>query len=290
VLYNQNMKVIRSKILGFCMGVRRAVSLAETETAAGGQVYALGPIVHNPKVAASLEAGGVKTLKELPDSLKNCTVIIQAHGIRPQMEADLRRRGAEIADATCPKVKTSQNKASELSRAGCRLFLAGEAEHAEIKGITGFAAEGSYAVVSNAAEAAAEAKKLHDTAGDVKTALLGQTTISEKEYRAIGEAIRDYFPNLEMEQTICSATKDRQQALRDLLEQVEAVLIAGGKNSANTRRLLAIAQERGKPCALVESASDIPQEFKNFNIVGLASGASTPDSVIDEIEAALNNS
>jgi 4-hydroxy-3-methylbut-2-enyl diphosphate reductase len=280
------MKVIKSAYLGFCMGVRRAVSLASS---CGGQAYALGPIVHNPKVSASLEAGGIKTLKELPDSLKNCTVIIQAHGIRPEIEADLLKRGAKITDATCPKVKTSQLKAQELAKAGYRLFLAGEAEHAEIKGIVGYVGGDNYAVVSNAAEAKIEAKKLLETAPGAKTALIGQTTISEEEYGAIGEAIKEYFPNLEVVQTICSATKDRQSALRGLLGQVEAVLIAGGKNSANTQRLLAIARESGKPCALVESAAEIPREFFNYGAVGLATGASTPDEVIEEIEQALNN-
>jgi 4-hydroxy-3-methylbut-2-enyl diphosphate reductase len=293
VLYNENMKVIKSAFLGFCMGVRRAVSMAEAESVrladCKGQVYTLGPLVHNPKVSASLEARGIKTLKEPPLALNGGSVIIRAHGIRPQTEADLLQKGAKIVDATCPKVKTSQLKAEELARAGYRLFLAGEAEHAEIEGITGYAGEANCAVVSNAAEAASKAKKLRETVTDAKIALIGQTTISEEEYNAIGKAIKEYFPNLEVIQTICSATKDRQHALRDLLGQVEAVLIAGGKDSANTRRLLAIAQESGKPCALVENAAEIPQEFYGYSIVGLSAGASTPDEVIEEIEAAFKN-
>jgi 4-hydroxy-3-methylbut-2-enyl diphosphate reductase len=121
----------------------------------------------------------------------------------------------------------------------------------------------------------------------IKTALIGQTTISEEEYRSIGEAIKKYFPALEIIETICAATRERQDALRELLDKVDAVIIAGGKESANTRRLLAIAEKQGKPCALSESAADIPAGFAAFQTVGLCAGASTPDTVIDEIEDAL---
>jgi 4-hydroxy-3-methylbut-2-enyl diphosphate reductase len=290
------MKIIRSKVLGFCMGVRRAVSLAEAEAdrvkSTGGQVYTFGSLIHNPKVLSDLENRGVKVLKDSQQNLVKSSVIIRAHGIDPKIEKDLRGRGARIVDATCPKVKASQLKAQELSRAGYCLFLAGEAHHAEIEGILGFTKDGESSVsacvvVGNAAEAETAAKKLQEAKKCAKTALIGQTTISEEEYAAIGEAIKKYFPNLEIIQTICSATKDRQKALRDLLDDVDAVIIAGGKDSANTRRLLAIAQESGKPCALIENSGEIPDIFKTFGTVGLSAGASTPDSVIDEIEAEL---
>jgi 4-hydroxy-3-methylbut-2-enyl diphosphate reductase len=142
-------------------------------------------------------------------------------------------------------------------------------------------------VVSNANEAQAAAKKLYETDKDAKTALIGQTTICEEEYSSIGEAVKKYFPALEVVQTICAATRERQQALRRLLDRVEAVIIAGGKDSANTRRLLAIAQESGKPCTLVETAAEIPSAFRAYETVGLCAGASTPDSVIDEIDREL---
>jgi 4-hydroxy-3-methylbut-2-enyl diphosphate reductase len=283
------------------MGVRRAVAAAvaeaSSETDGSGRVYTLGPLIHNPRVLADLESRGIYPAPETLTAvnLDDCSLIIRAHGIDPRFEEDLRNRVGRnsqrsfprIVDATCPKVKASQLKAKELAEKGCMLFLAGEAKHAEVAGILGYAAlhgKTVCTVVSNSAEAQAAAKKLYETGEDAKTALLAQTTFSEEEYKTIGNAIKKYFPDLEIVDTICAATHDRQEALRELLEQVDAVIIAGGKDSANTRRLFAIAQGSGKPCALVETAAEVPPSFRDFEIVGLCAGASTPDSVIEEIE------
>jgi 4-hydroxy-3-methylbut-2-enyl diphosphate reductase len=281
------------------MGVRRAVELAEEVR--DKPVYTLGPLIHNPIVLSDLEKRGIKTIQtqDTTEIGTGSTVIIRAHGIEPDIENDLRSKGASIIDATCPFVKASQLKAKELAEAGYTLFIAGDPQHAEIKGITGYIKAGclsrnikeSYFVFSNICEARESVKQLYEKninystpAG--KTALIGQTTILEEEYNVIGEAIKDFFPNLEIMQTICSASSDRQNALRDLLDQVDAVIIAGGTESANTRRLFAIAKESDKPCAIVQNVSEIPG-FWNYSTVGICAGASTPDSLIDEIEREL---
>lgn len=286
------MEVIRSRVLGFCMGVRRAVdvAIAEAQSANGVPVYTLGSLIHNPNVLEDLKAKGVSQLteNELPRINHPCSVIIRAHGINPKIEKELCDRGIRVIDATCPKVKASQLKAEELSYIGYSLFLAGEADHAEIKGITGYAAGGSFCVVvGNVKEARKAASALYNTNANTKTALLGQTTITQEEYNNIENAIKMFFPNLEVEETICAATNERQQSLRDLLEKTEAVIIVGGEESANTRRLLTIAVESGKPSILAENAAGIPKEFFTYKTVGLCAGASTPDSVIDEIEKKL---
>jgi 4-hydroxy-3-methylbut-2-enyl diphosphate reductase len=318
------MKIIRAEVLGFCMGVRRAVELACSQLTCGKaenpilpapqgdaaapplptpkrKVYTLGPLIHNPQALEDLKQRGIEILDEnkLPENLSGAVVIIRAHGVSPQTEAELRERGAVVVDATCPKVKASQLKAASLAKEGYRLFLAGDESHAEIAGIRGYAEDESQesgvgGIVSCAAEAetaaarlAAEDSKRRDVC-PLKTALLAQTTFSTEEYQAIGEAISRYVSELEIIPTICAATRERQDSLRELLGKVDAVVIAGGKDSANTRRLLAIAQEAGKPCAIVETAADIPPDFFRFETVGLAAGASTPDTVIDEIEQALN--
>jgi 4-hydroxy-3-methylbut-2-enyl diphosphate reductase len=227
-------------------------------------------------------------LCEIP---RGASVIIRAHGISPHTEAELRKRGAAVIDATCAKVKSSQLKAATFAEAGYRLFLAGEQRHAEITGILGYAESKSRcalcAVVGCAEEAKEAAAQLFHTEPGVKTALIGQTTISMDEYRNICGAITPFFPDIEIAQTICAATRERQDSLRDLLDKVEAVIIAGGKDSANTRRLLAIAEAAGKPCALVETPTDIPSNFYTFGVIGLTSGTSTPDAVIDDIECTL---
>jgi len=310
------VKLVRAKVLGFCMGVRRAVEMAvsaaaeevEADTAAlsesaGHPIYTLGPLIHNPQVLDSLAKKGMCILEEEdlfspqqaanPPDFSAATVIIRAHGVCPATEQKLRERGALIIDATCPRVKSSQLAALEMVKKGCRVFLAGERDHAELKGIYGYALSGASGsvepciIVGNPQEAEDAAKALWKEDNTARTALIGQTTISEDEYSAIAETIQKTFPNLEVINTICGATRDRQNALRELCAQVDAVIIAGGKDSANTRRLLSIAQSCGKKAWLVESAEalrtlpvfDTPPE-----IIGISAGASTPDSVIDEIE------
>ncbi|MCL2209347.1 MAG: 4-hydroxy-3-methylbut-2-enyl diphosphate reductase [Treponema sp.] len=284
------MKIIRSKVLGFCMGVERAVEFANAESKRRKHIYSFGSLVHSSRVLSDLRKNGIKDMEELPRNLEDCSVIIRAHGITPLEEKDLRARGAHVVDATCPIVKASQMHAEDLARAGYSIFLAGEAKHAEIEGIAGYAhntASASCILVSGAFEAGRAAKKLYCIKNDSKTALLGQTTIDEDEYGAIGEAIKLFFPNLEIFQTICSATSIRQNALRDLIEQTEAVIIIGGSESANTRRLFAVAGGSGKPCILAEDVSEIPDSFFSYGTVGISAGASTPDYLIDEFEKEL---
>ena len=286
------MTVVRAKVLGFCMGVRRAVGLARAEAEnRTGRVYTLGPLIHNPQALEDLESRGVETLDadDPPPDLGGASVIIRAHGVSPEIEDDLRKRGAVLIDATCPRVKASQLKARSLAEAGRRLFLAGEKSHAEIAGILGYAKAGPFcAVVGDAAEAFAAAERLAAEGGEGGgTALIGQTTISEGEYRDVAAAIAGFFPDLEVAGTICAATRERRDGLRGLLDKVDAVVVVGGRESANTRRLLAIAESAGKPCVLAETAREIPDGFFGFDVIGVAAGASTPDAVIDEVERVL---
>jgi 4-hydroxy-3-methylbut-2-enyl diphosphate reductase len=299
------------------MGVRRAVEMtAEAIDAAAAfnavpspkdrntTLYTLGPLIHNPQVLASLAGRGVKILEETEidnaDAFTGSAVIIlRAHGISPGVEQTLRKRKFRIIDATCPRVKANQNTAFALAKKGYLVFLAGEKDHAELKGIYGYIMAGAAhlaspcIIVGNPEEADHAAGKIKEQElrknGGlfIKTALIGQTTISGDEYRLIAEALKEYFPDLEIKNTICDATRERQNALRDLCSQVEAVVIAGGKDSANTRRLLSIAEDCGKPAWLAETAADLPPECRAFKTIGLCAGASTPDTVIDEIEQAL---
>lgn len=281
------------------MGVRRAVEMAEAEAEKNsGRVFTYGPLIHNPDVLGDLKKKGVEALdKPFVKPEGECAILIRAHGIQPLIETELRDTGCRIVDATCPHVKISQTKAEELASAGYFIFLAGEEKHAEIKGIMGYAQLGYHdqsgepapfcMVVSDPHEAGIKAGTLYRLNHDVKTALLGQTTISEEEYNSIAEAVKNFFPNTEIIQTICGSSTERQQALRELLDEAEAVIVAGGKDSANTRRLLEIAAGSGKPCVSVEKADEIPESFFKYSVVGLSAGASTPDCVIEKIENML---
>ena len=286
------MKLIKADVLGYCMGVRRAVTMAEEAVKAAARaypVYTWGPLIHNPPVLEQFRRQGLEILEgtEVPEDLSSSVVIIRAHGITPQLERLLAGKGARLVDATCPRVKKSQIKARSLSDEGYFIFLAGERRHGELIGIQGYAP--SCLVVADPGEAGERAEALYRCAPTAKTALLGQTTIAPEEYQGIAQAIQAYFPHLEIIDTICKATRERQYALSKLCPQVDALLVLGGKESANTRRLLAIAQAQGKPAWLVEGAADIPSEIRAYPVVGLAAGASTPDELIHHIALTLSN-
>jgi 4-hydroxy-3-methylbut-2-enyl diphosphate reductase len=271
------------------MGVRRAVALALKAAASSPKVCTLGHLIHNPQALESLREQGVYALEwegGIPRSLKDTALVIRAHGIRPDLERRLARQGALLVDATCPNVKRSQLKAKSLAERGYQVFLAGEKRHGEIIGIQGYAP--ACFTVETCDEAAAAARGLCAAAAPPgKSALIGQTTLSPEAYHAIAESIRQVIPDLAVIDTICKATRERQAALRALCRGVDAVVVAGGRESANTRGLLACAG--GKPAWLVETEADIPAEIARFRTVGLSAGASTPDAVIDEIERALQS-
>ncbi|MCL2006447.1 MAG: 4-hydroxy-3-methylbut-2-enyl diphosphate reductase [Treponema sp.] len=283
------MQVVRARVLGFCMGVRRAVETALHVSEYSKSAFTLGPLIHNPTILKMLQDRGVVCLEEnfQPGTIPmESKIIIRAHGISPAVEESLNDQGLRIIDATCPRVKASQDMVKMLSHKGNFIFLAGEENHAEIAGIKGCVESSACFVVANPNEARAAAADLLLSAPP-KTALIGQTTISREEYNAIGKAILEYFPELKIFDTICSATSERQEALIELSEKVDAIIVAGGRDSANTRRLLNLAQNLGKPAWLIESSEDIPKEISRYSSVGLCAGASTPDNLIDEIERAL---
>ena len=286
----QAHQVKRAKVLGYCMGVRRAIDAVYRALAdyPDKTVYTYGPLIHNPITMKLLEAKGVHIVnpdEELkPQITPQSPIIIRAHGISPQKRQELIDCGAIIIDATCPRVIASQFRAAQYAQKGYTIILAGDKNHGELIGIKGYALSvpnGRCATVQTAAEAEA---LLHD---GVPTVLIAQTTITREEYRAIAEILRKKIPDLTVLETICPATDERQEALLELAKEVDAVLVIGGKNSANTRRLLQTAIDSGKPAWLTESSGDIPQEIRQYRTIGLVAGASTPDISIDAIEQLL---
>jgi 4-hydroxy-3-methylbut-2-enyl diphosphate reductase len=289
---SQAMKVIRARVSGFCMGVRRALNMAVNAKDKKKKVYTLGPLIHNRWVLDRLKQSRIDILdeKESYQAPPESIIIIRAHGVAPQLEGELRSQGFRILDATCPHVKESQKKVCSFAEKGYCIFLAGEKNHAEIIGMRGYAEEipnSRSMVVADRNEAERAAMELVRFDASAKTVLIGQTTISKDEYREIGRSIKRYYQGLEILDSICKATIDRQEALKELCGQVEALIIVGAKDSANTNRLLALAQGLARPAWIVETREDIPSEIRNSGIVGLSAGASTPDALIDEIEEAL---
>ncbi|MBL8967599.1 MAG: 4-hydroxy-3-methylbut-2-enyl diphosphate reductase [Spirochaetaceae bacterium] len=283
------MTVTRAAVLGRCMGVRRAVELALSTAAAEvaasgggapGPVYTLGPLIHNPQAVADLAAKGVVPLAEteLDGRVAGRPVVIRAHGVPPAARERLAALGARIVDATCPRVLASQRRARDFSERGYLVVIAGDRDHGEVAGVAGYA-PGALVIGSPA-----EAERI-EASGPL--ALIAQTTIRAEEYAAIREVLARRFPLLEVVESICPATEERRRALAELSGECDAIVVVGGRNSANTSRLLVTAKELGRPAWLVETAAELPEEVFSFARVGVTAGASTPDELVAEVEDAL---
>jgi 4-hydroxy-3-methylbut-2-enyl diphosphate reductase len=281
------MIVTRAAVLGRCMGVRRAVDLAlkaaAGEAKAGGRgrrVFTLGPLIHNPQTVALLESKGIHALGEgdIDGRVAGTVVVIRAHGVPPRMREALETAGADVMDATCPRVLASQRRARDYAARGWTVVIAGDRDHGEVTGIAGFAPG---AVIVGSAEEAARIE------ADGPVALIAQTTIKEEEYRDIREALAGRFPMIEVVDSICPATAERLAALAELAKRCDALIVVGGRNSANTTRLYATAVSLGLPAWLVEGPDELPNGMWRFKRVGLTAGASTPDEAIDAVETAL---
>ncbi len=272
------------------MGVRRAVDLAlraATESQ-GGKVFTLGPLIHNPQTVEELRRRGVEILREdrIDGGLPGATVVVRAHGAPPSLVQAIEAAGARVVDATCPRVLASQRTARRLHENGYLVVIAGDADHGEVAGIRG-CAPGSL-VAADAEEAGRLARELAEDKADTRIALIAQTTIREEEYADIRREIERCFPALVVVESICPATKERREALRSIAGSVDAVVVVGGRASANTVRLLKLALALGLPAWQVETAKEIPEAAFGYGTVGLTAGASTPDALVDEVEAALS--
>ena len=279
------MTVIRSDVLGCCFGVRHALDAAERALSenAGKKVYTLGPLIHNRLALEALEKQGLSVLGENDAEKAECgsVVIIRAHGVPPETIETLQRRDCTVVDATCTRVTASQKLAASSAQKGCTVLFAGDEKHGEVAGIAGYAKE-RFVLVQSVEEA--ETLSLSE---NEKAVLLSQTTFSKTEFEKITELLKRKCPSLTVIHTICPATKARQDALLKLCPNVDGVLVVGGKNSANTKRLLLAARAQSCRADLIETADEIPSDYFKMERVGITAGASTPDYIIDAVEASL---
>lgn len=279
------MEIKRASVLGFCFGVRRAVELAEKALAEnnGKTVYSLGPLIHNETALKILGEKGLQTIEEYNiDSIpQGSTVIIRAHGVSLKVISILEDKNCTIIDATCPRVKASQKMVEKYTSNNDYVVLTGDKNHGEVIGIQGYAGK-NFSVIQNYEEA--EKFNLPDENNII---LLSQTTYSPTEFSKIEALFQKKFTNLAVMNTICPATNERQNALFELCSQVEGILVIGGKNSANTKRLYQTAAANCKNAAHIQSVNDIPENFFHLSKIGITAGASTPDQIIESVEKAL---
>lgn len=275
------MKVLRAKHAGACYGVQRALDMANEVIASRESVHTLGPLIHNPKVVADLEARGAHVASS-PDDIESGTVVIRSHGVTPQVRASLLSRGLEVVDATCPHVARAQKAAADLATDGCRVVVLGEADHPEVEGLRACAedAGGKVDVVGSPEDIP---EGLYAPIG-----VVAQTTQMRENLDAVVAALRDRGLQPRVEKTICFATRQRQDAAADLAACVDAMVVIGGRNSSNTTRLAEICEQFCERSFHIESGDELEASwFESCSTVGVTAGASTPEDQISAVVAKL---
>lgn len=274
------MKVILAKKAGFCMGVRRAVETTlETVQHSDKKINTFGPLIHNPQVLGLLKERGVEVLSEIPEHHAG-VVIVRAHGVPPDQKTALLAAGAEVKDATCPRVVKVQAIIKRHKKDNCFTVIIGDKNHAEVIGLMGYA-EPDVAVVSCVED-------IDSLEMEGPYIIVSQTTQDDDSFEKMSALITSRFPGGKVFNTICDSTHKRQNEVRALCDQVEAVVVVGGKSSANTKRLAEIAENRGLPVFLVETEVDLDvAALRAFESVGVTAGASTPTWMINRVMRTL---
>lgn len=276
------MQVIKAKELGFCMGVRRAVDMMEAAAGELGPIDSLGSTVHNPQVVGRLRDRGVEIISmEAVDARK--PVAITAHGVGPQVLQQLNERGAQIVDTTCPIVTRAQQWAKKLTDEGFGVIVFGDPNHKEVRGILGWAS-GKVITMRSADELDAPLPDWMPS----RIGVLSQTTETEGHFAEFVHKLlnthMDHIGELRVINTLCNATTSQQASTEELAQDVDLMVVVGGRESANTRHLAEVSREAGVETYHVESADEIERGWlAGREKVGVAAGASTPDTVIDEV-------
>lgn len=261
---------------GFCSGVRRAIEIAQDCAKRDGTYYTLGPIVHNEAVVKSLEDMGISPINCLADIGDSAAgIIIRSHGAPAHIWEEARSRGIEIVDATCPLVKRIHDLVTTLQKEGYDIIVYGDIHHPEVQGIIGWVDKAQ--VVANK-EDASQVSKAN------KLAVVSQTTKNERDYFQVVQELIPKAKEIRVFNTICAATRLRQESGQSLANRVDMILVVGDRQSSNTTTLFKECSNTGVPTHLIQSAEEIqPDWLKGVNRVGITAGASTPDWKIKEV-------
>jgi 4-hydroxy-3-methylbut-2-enyl diphosphate reductase len=277
------MEVVLSAPRGFCAGVVRAVDVVELCLERFGKpIYVRREIVHNPHVVSDLKSKGavfVEELDEVPDGQR---VVFSAHGVSPAVWQQSKERGLKVVDATCPLVTKVHLEALKYAGEGYSILLIGHKGHDEVIGTMGEAPEASFLVEDIAR---AHTVQVPDPE---RVVALTQTTLSVNDTSEIMQVLKERFPDLISRNDICYATTNRQAAVKAITREVDLVLVIGAQNSSNCNRLREVAEAEGVPAYLVNGPADIQDEWlRGVERVGITSGASTPERLVEEVVASL---
>jgi 4-hydroxy-3-methylbut-2-enyl diphosphate reductase len=271
-------QVLLASPRGYCAGVERAVETVERALALyGAPVYVRKQIVHNSHVVRELEAAGAIFVDSVADVPEGAHLVFSAHGVAPAVRAEADARRLSTIDATCPLVTKVHTQARRYADRGYQVVLIGHAGHEEVEGTTGEAPDAIVLV-----ESVADAERV-ELPRDARLAYITQTTLSVDETRAIIDALRRRFPHIEgpEREDICYATSNRQWAVKELLDEVDLLLVVGSRNSSNSMRLVEVARAAGVAAELVDDASEIDETWlEEARVVGVTSGASAPERLV----------
>lgn len=302
-------KVTLAKTAGFCFGVQRAVEMVYTEADKGKKVVTLGPIIHNEQVVSDLEKRGVSVIDEtaLADEsvdLSGATVVIRSHGVSKSVYEKLRQKRCEIVDSTCPFVKKIHDTVQEYAAQGYDIVIVGSREHPEVQGILGwclppgkknpertdagnevFGNEGlENEVLGTVVETEAEMEAFYPSNREKKVCVVAQTTFNYKKFKDLVEIISKKGYDIIAVNTICNATAERQQEASELAARSDAMIVIGGKNSSNSRKLFEISKNQCENTYFIQTLEDLDITcIESSASLGITAGASTPKNIIQEV-------
>ncbi|MCK4401767.1 4-hydroxy-3-methylbut-2-enyl diphosphate reductase [bacterium] len=277
------MKIEVANHSGFCFGVKRAIKIVEQTLKKEQNIYCLGPIIHNPQVVKNLMSRGLKIIKDL-SIIKEGILVIPAHGLEPKLIKKATKKGLKIIDATCPLVKKVQKHAEQLKKDKYHIIIIGDKNHAETKGIVGFCGT-NFQVVEN--KSGIDIKRLQK---EKKIGIVSQTTQSIWNLREISMTVLLLSNELRIYNTICETTIRKQNAAKKLAKRSDVMIVIGGYNSANTKRLVEVSKETGVKTYHIETAQDINFIWlKDKTKIGISAGASTSPETIKEVEFLIFN-
>ena len=280
------MKVTLAKSAGFCFGVKRAVEMVYKEAETGKKVYTLGPIIHNEQVVQDLEQKGVRVI-DTPEELskaEDATVIIRSHGISADVYHQLEDKKVRIVDATCPFVSKIHRIVEKKYQEGSCIVIVGNANHPDVEGINGWC-NGAATVIGSVSEA-----ENYSQEPARKLCVVAQTTFNYKTFKDIVDIFSKKSYDIDVMNTICNATEERQTEAAAIAGDSDAMIVIGGKHSSNTQKLYEICKNVCPDTHFIQTLDDLDlKKFQSFRSVGITAGASTPNTIIKEVQSYVRN-
>lgn len=271
------VKIKKADTIGFCFGVKRAVNMAQYALKTKSNVFSIGPIIHNPMVVRELSGKGIKVVSGI-DKAPNGTMLIRSHGIQPSIIRKIKEKQIEILDATCPFVERSHRIVGDLKKGGFFIIIVGEKNHPEVMALAEAAGDKKAVVIDTKKVCSLKLE-------NKKVAIIAQSTLTRPLFEKIAVAVLRQRPyELKIFDTLCKDVLRRQREAIKLCQDVDLMLVVGGKNSANTKRLVSLCRQEGRRAYHIESERELKNAWlKKVKSVGIISGSSTPKEAVDKV-------